>query len=220
MTNLDAYLNKFSESGRRVLEGALSETLRRNQKFISPEHILYSILIHESELFSSFLANLPFDPESFRSEVEKTLTFGQVHRGEGFRIAPETTEIFKYSMDRARSEGRKVIDTHDILVTFLNSPNSLLNNILQKSVTDPEPVFFNGEVRLIDLDEKQFKLRGIDANPPAEIHCIYQNYSDDEACQWLNRSVLVKGLQIIFHNRKTPIIRVETVELKSTGTSD
>jgi len=40
MGNLDPYLDKFSESGRRILEGALDETRRREQYHISPEHIL------------------------------------------------------------------------------------------------------------------------------------------------------------------------------------
>lgn len=40
MENLDPYLDKFDESGKRVLESSLGETRRREQHFISPEHIL------------------------------------------------------------------------------------------------------------------------------------------------------------------------------------
>jgi len=34
MEDLDHYLDEFSEGGRRVLEGALDETRRRNKHFI------------------------------------------------------------------------------------------------------------------------------------------------------------------------------------------
>ena len=53
------------------------------------------------------------------------------HTGKGFRIAPETTELFKRSMDRARSQGRRVIDASDIFYVLSNDERSLLNDVLQ-----------------------------------------------------------------------------------------
>ncbi len=130
MESLEPYLDKFSESGKRVLESALNETRRRNQHFISPEHILYA-LIEEADLFNSMMQDLSVDPNSVRLALEKRLQNSCRYIGQGFRIAPETTEIFKFSMDRARSQGRRVIEASDILYVMTRDKQSLLNDNLQ-----------------------------------------------------------------------------------------
>lgn len=43
MTDLEAYKDKFSDSGKRILEVALSESRRRDQNFVSIEHILHAL---------------------------------------------------------------------------------------------------------------------------------------------------------------------------------
>ena len=54
MTDLEAYKDKFSDSGRRVLDGAMNESRRRDQNYISIEHILHALADEEAELFNSF----------------------------------------------------------------------------------------------------------------------------------------------------------------------
>jgi hypothetical protein len=131
MTDLDAYLDKFSESGKRILQGALSETRRRDQNFISPEHILYALIGEEPDLFNETLQNLSIDPQTLQLALDKRIENIRHHTGKGFRISSETTEIFKSSMDRARSENRRVIDAADLCYVLTNNKRSLLDDILQ-----------------------------------------------------------------------------------------
>lgn len=131
MTDLEAYKDKFSESGKRILENALNESRRRDQNFVSIEHILFALAEVESELFNSTMRDLSVDPRSVRLSVEKRLENSRQHIGKGFRIAPETTELFKRSMDRARSQGRRVIEASDIFYVQASDERSLLNSILQ-----------------------------------------------------------------------------------------
>ncbi|MDQ3711569.1 MAG: hypothetical protein M3388_05055 [Acidobacteriota bacterium] len=131
MENLDPYLDKFSESGRHILEGALDETRRREQYYVSPEHILYVLMTEETDLFDATMHNLSFDPQDIRLAVEKRLENSYRHTGKNFRIAPETTEIFKYSMDKARSEGRRTIEVSDMCFVFVTDKYNLLDDILQ-----------------------------------------------------------------------------------------
>ncbi|HEX8567893.1 MAG TPA: Clp protease N-terminal domain-containing protein [Pyrinomonadaceae bacterium] len=131
MENLDAYLDKFSESGRRILEGALDETRRREQNHISPEHILYMLMTEETDLFDSTMRNLSFDPQEVRLAIEKRLENSYRYIGKGFRIAPETTEIFKYSIDQARSKGRRTIEARDLCFVFATDKYKLLDDILK-----------------------------------------------------------------------------------------
>lgn len=131
MENLDAYLDKFSESGRRILEGTLDETRRREQNHISPEHILYLLMTEETDLFDATMRNLSFDPQDVRLAVEKRLENSYRYIGKGFRIAPDTMEIFKYSIDRARSKGRRTIEASDMCFVFATDKYNLLNDILK-----------------------------------------------------------------------------------------
>lgn len=136
MENLEHYLDKFSESGRRILEGALNETRRRDQHFISPEHILYALMREEADLFNATMHELSIDPQDLRLAIEKRLENSRKHTGKGFRVAPVTTEIFKYSMDIARSQNRRVIEANDILHTLTTNILDLLNDILQNPEGD------------------------------------------------------------------------------------
>ena len=131
MGNPDSYLEKFSESGRRVLEGALDETRRREQYYVSPEHILYVLMTKETDLFDATMRELSIDPQEIRLTVEKRLENSRRHTGKGFRIAPETTEIFKYAMDKARSEGRRTIEASDMCFVFATDKPNMLDDTLK-----------------------------------------------------------------------------------------
>ncbi|MEZ5346926.1 MAG: ATP-dependent Clp protease ATP-binding subunit [Pyrinomonadaceae bacterium] len=131
MADIEAYKDKFSESGRRVLENALDESKSRDQNFISVGHILQALASEESDLFNDTMLELTVDPRSVRLLIEKRVDSGGQHMGSGFKIAPETTDLFKRSMDRARSQGRRVIDASDIFYVLSNDERSVLNDILQ-----------------------------------------------------------------------------------------
>ncbi|MCW5962018.1 MAG: ATP-dependent Clp protease ATP-binding subunit [Pyrinomonadaceae bacterium] len=131
MADIDAYKDKFGESGQRVLETALDESKRREQNYVSVEHILHALAEEENELFNSTMRDLSVDPRSVKLLIEKRIESSRQHSGKGFRIAPETTDLFKRSMDRARAQGRRVIEGSDIFYVLSNDDGSLLNDVLQ-----------------------------------------------------------------------------------------
>ncbi len=131
MADIEKYKDKFSESGRKILQSALNESQKRDQNYVSVGHILHSLANEEEDLFNSTMRDLSVDPRSVRLLIEKRVEGGRQHSGTGFRIAPETTELFKRAMDRARSQGRRVIDASDIFYVLSNDERSVLNDILQ-----------------------------------------------------------------------------------------
>lgn len=159
MTDLEAYKDKFSDSGKRVLENALSESRRRDQNFISIEHILYALADEETDLFNSTMRDLSIDPRSVRLSVEKRLQNSRQHTGKGFRIAPETTELFKRSMDRARSQGRRVIEASDIFYVQTTDERSLLIDILQNLGVGYEDVAHNARERINKREREEEETR-------------------------------------------------------------
>src|SRR6266851_3074037 len=108
MVDLGSYKDKFGDSGQRVLEHALNESRKRDQNFVSVEHILQALTMEEPDMFNSAMCELSLDPIVVKMAIEKRLgSSRQQHVGKGFRIGPDTTDLFKRAMERARTQGRK-----------------------------------------------------------------------------------------------------------------
>src|SRR5436189_2253392 len=159
MADIDAYKDKFSESGQRVLETALGESKKRDQNYVSIEHILHAIAFEEEELFSSTMRDLAVDPRSVKLLIEKRMETGRQHTGTGYRIAPETTELFKRAMDRARSQGRRVIDGSDIFYVLSNDERSVLNDVLQNLGVPSDEVAQTARTRIRKREKEEERTR-------------------------------------------------------------
>jgi ATP-dependent Clp protease ATP-binding subunit ClpA len=158
MVDLGAYRDKFGDSGQRVLENALNESRRRDQNYISVEHIVSALAREEPDLFNSMVRDLSLDPASVRMAIEQRLETSRQHVGKGFRIAPDTTDLFKRAMERARAHGRKTIESTDIF-DVLSKYDSLLVEVLKNLGASPEAVVENVRVHVDkrEQEEEQFK---------------------------------------------------------------
>ena len=159
MADIDAYKDKFSESGQRVLETALGESKKRDQNYVSIEHILHAIAFEEDDLFTSTMRDLAVDPRSVKLLIEKRMEAGRQHSGKGYRIAPETTELFKRAMDRARSQGRRVIDGSDIFYVLSNDERSVLNDVLQNLGVPSDEVAQTARTRIKKREKEEERVR-------------------------------------------------------------
>jgi predicted nucleotide-binding protein len=140
MADIDEFKSKFSETGLKILEEALDESKRRKQYFIFEPHILQAFFNKDAPLLNQMLKHLSIPQDYVKQMIEKHLEISRKHKGKGFRIAPELNELFKSSMDRARSEGRRTIDSEDMLMRLAQNQYSLLNGILSEYDVIPEEV--------------------------------------------------------------------------------
>jgi|GEM_PF-7030387 len=138
MTDLALYKEKFSESGVKILDFALEESKKRQQNYINVAHILYALFNVESTLLDSMLQRLSIEPKPIRELLERHLELTRKHKGKGFRVSPLVADLFKRSIDRARTQGRRTIDSIDILITLAQDENSLLIEILSEYDVEPE----------------------------------------------------------------------------------
>ena len=159
MADIDAYKDKFSDSGRRVLESALDESKKRDQNYVAIEHILHAVANEEDELFTATMRDLAVDPRSVKMLIEKRMASGRQHAGKGYRIAPETTELFKRAMDRARSQGRRVIDGSDIFYVLSNDERSVLNDVLQNLGVPSDEVAQTARTRIRKREKEEERTR-------------------------------------------------------------
>ena len=157
MVDLGSYKDKFGDSGQRILEHALNESRRRDQNFVSVEHILQALTIEEPDMFNSAMRELSLDPVVVKMAIEKRLTnTRQQHVGKGFRIGPDTTDLFKRAMERARSQGRKTIEATDIFEALSNH-ESLFVDVLKTMGANPDAVVENvrAQVQKREHEEEQ-----------------------------------------------------------------
>ena len=148
MADLGAYRDKFGDSGQRVLEYALSESRRRDQNYVSVEHILEALINEEPDMFNSTMRELSLDPVAVKVAIERRLQGSrQQHVGKGFRIAPDTTDLFKRALERARTQGRKTIEATDIFEA-LTGYDSLFVEVLEGLGANPEAVAENVRVQV------------------------------------------------------------------------
>src|SRR6267142_677823 len=157
MVDLGSYKDKFGDSGQRILEHALNESRRRDQNFVSVEHILQALTMEEPDMFNSAMRDLSLDPIVVKMAIEKRLgTSRQQHVGKGFRIGPDTTDLFKRAMERARTQGRKTIEATDIFEALSNH-DSLFVDVLRTMGANPEAVVENvrAQVQKREHEEEQ-----------------------------------------------------------------
>jgi ATP-dependent Clp protease ATP-binding subunit ClpC len=159
MIDLGAYKDKFSDSGQRILENALNESRRRDQNYVAVEHILKALTDEEAELFNATMRDLSIDPHSVRGMIEKRLEMGRQHVGKGFRIAPDTTDLFKRAMERARAQGRKTIESTDIFTALSQDERGLFVEVMRGLGASPEAVVENvrARVHMREQEEEQYK---------------------------------------------------------------
>src|SRR5690242_17088318 len=164
MVDLGSYKDKFGDSGQRILEHALNESRRRDQNFVSVEHILQALTMEEPDMFNSAMRELSLDPVVVKMAIEKRLTNSrQQHVGKGFRIGPDTTDLFKRAMERARTQGRKTIEATDIFEA-LSSDNGLFVDVLRNMGASPEAIQENVRAQVQkreqedEINRKKFEL--------------------------------------------------------------
>ncbi|HEX8353879.1 MAG TPA: ATP-dependent Clp protease ATP-binding subunit [Pyrinomonadaceae bacterium] len=160
MIDLGTYKDRFAESGQRVLEHAVQESRRRDQNYIAVEHILNGLAAEEAELFNSTMRDLSLDPRSVKVLIEKRLENARYQNvNKGIRIAPDTIELFKRSMERARAQGRKTIEATDLFMAFSQDENSALMGVLRNLGANPETVIeqVRARVRTREQQEEEYK---------------------------------------------------------------
>src|SRR2546422_5349889 len=165
MADLEAYRDKFGDSGQRVLQNALTESKRRDQNYIGVEHIIHALASEGPELFNSTIRSLALDPTMVTRAISTRLDNARQHVGKGFRIAPDTTDLFKRAMERARSRGRKTIEATDIFEA-LTSYDSLFVQVLQGLGATPEAVAENVRVQVQKREQEEEQYRKKFELPP------------------------------------------------------
>jgi ATP-dependent Clp protease ATP-binding subunit ClpC len=161
MVDLSVYKDKFGESGKRIFDYAVQDSRRRDQNYLAVEHIINALASEEADLFNGTLRDLAVDPRAMKTKIERRLENNrQQHIGKGLRILPDTIDLFKRAMDRARSQGRKTIEATDLLMALSQQDEkSLLLEMLREMGANSTAVIegVRARVRTREQEEEQYK---------------------------------------------------------------
>src|SRR6476620_8937505 len=172
MVDLGSYKDKFGDSGQRILDHALSESRQRDQNFVSVEHILEALMYEEPDMFNSTMRELSLDPIVVKIAIDKRLDSSrQQHVGKGIRISPDTTELFKRAMERARAQVRKVIEATDIFSALTNY-DSLFVEVLKGMGANPDTLAENVQAQVSKREREEEQYRKKFELPPYLKHFV------------------------------------------------
>ena len=161
MVDLSVYKDKFGESGKRIFDSAVQDSRRRDQNYLAVEHIINALASEEADLFNGTLRDLAVDPRAMKTKIERRLENNrQQHVGKGLRILPDTIDLFKRAMDRARSQGRKTIEATDLLMALSQQDEkSLLLEMLREMGASSTAVIegVRARIRTREQEEEQYK---------------------------------------------------------------
>jgi hypothetical protein len=82
---------------------------------------------------------------------------------------------------------------------------------LEQPMAGRETVEFRGRIRSVDLDLRRFDLRRIDDQHLPDLRCIYPAELDARARNWLDATVVARGLVESYHGAAR-LLEVQTVE--------
>src|SRR5438093_8866039 len=99
------------------------------------------------------MRGLALDPVMVARAIERRLDAARQHVGKGVRIAPDTTDLFKRALERARSRGRKTIEATDIF-DVLSKHDSLFLDVMRSLGASPDAVV---ERVRVNVDEREQK---------------------------------------------------------------
>lgn len=140
MSQLEIYRDRFAESGWEVFERAIDEAKRRGQNYVGVEHVLYALAQLKMEHFNSLLRTLSDNSDAAAMLVElieERVRKAHRYTGRGVRLAAETIELFKRTLDLVRANVRRRIEATDLFIKLLMEEKSLLLELLRQLLADP-----------------------------------------------------------------------------------
>lgn len=99
-------------------------------------------------------------------------------------------------------QGKLTKETREVAVKAMEHP-----------VASQEIVTFHGHVREMDLDAHRFELRHVENLEANEVRCIYKDYEDSTASEWLNKLVTVVGLVDRDAKGRARLMEVQSIEV-------
>lgn len=136
MSEIESYVKRFTERGWRIFDHAVREARRRDQNYVSIEHIIEALAFEENDLFNALMRDLTVDARTVRALIEKRLENCPRREGPSVHVAPETIELLKRAFRRARFNQRSRITAMDLFIALSQDERNPFYELLNDSQVD------------------------------------------------------------------------------------
>jgi ATP-dependent Clp protease ATP-binding subunit ClpA len=116
----------------------VTEARRRDQNYISIEHIIEALAFEEADLFNALMRDLAVEPREVRALIEKRLEKCARREGPAVHVAPETIDLLKRAFRRARFNHRSRITATDLFIALSQDERNPFYELLRDSYVDLE----------------------------------------------------------------------------------
>jgi ATP-dependent Clp protease ATP-binding subunit ClpA len=131
MSALEFYNQRFADSGERVFVGALNSARRRGQYDVVPEHFIEALIAEEDRFFQLLMGRFEVDLVQIQLRLAKYLEIFPRQAGAKLRLAPVTIDLLKKAQEMATLDGRKKIESFDLVMALADETAGVLIKILR-----------------------------------------------------------------------------------------
>jgi ATP-dependent Clp protease ATP-binding subunit ClpB len=132
---------KFTERARSVVQATQTLALRNNHQFLTPEHLLKTLLDDDSGVVKNLIRAAGGKPETVQQGVEEVLAKLPSVEGSGAgggHMSQPLAKIFDQSVQLAQKSGDKYVTLERLLQAVTLATQTEATKILQKSGVTPE----------------------------------------------------------------------------------
>jgi len=158
MIDFEQFKDKFSDSGKRVMQRAYDESRRRDHNQVAPEHVFVALSELERNLFNELMQSLNVDPQAVSSSLESRLT-AREYLGRGLKMSDSLRQLLKHALDRSRTRGRRTIDSTDLFFALFQDRGGSPVDILKKLGAEPDAVAEKISTRVRTREEREERYR-------------------------------------------------------------
>jgi ATP-dependent Clp protease ATP-binding subunit ClpA len=130
--DLEIPLAKIGESAQRVIDRAVSDTMRRGHAELTSGHLFVAFAEVEWNLFADIMRNAAANPHWIAAAVEQALSV----LPSGARLAPRipqaTRSVLKLALRTATRSGRQALESIDVFGALLDEEHGLPMAILRQ----------------------------------------------------------------------------------------
>lgn len=137
--SFEIYTDKMGKSAQILIRRAYEEARAHNDRELSPNHALIAFAETEAPLFDQLMKRLGLDSEVV---LQAVLEKGDQTSppGAGMKISTAFRELLHQGLIHARENGRRMIESIDILFAFFAHSRSPIARVFRKLGVDQETV--------------------------------------------------------------------------------
>lgn len=138
MLDLEIYIDKIAESGRRTIRKAFEEAVTCNYNQIAPEHILLAIANVDGGLFAKVMQSLNLDPQTVLRPLERPMDEHYLdehqysRRRNVIRMSDSFRTLLANGWKSAQLHHRLNIELEDLFIALFQNEESSIVKLFQQ----------------------------------------------------------------------------------------